>query len=580
MFKKMVWSKFAALTISACCANAYASVELGNYTSIPTGSWSEALAVGDLNNDGLDDVALITSTYFDPDNDYKLKIYLQNESGNLDSPVNYPLIEDYTRQPGSIALGDLNNDGLLDVVVGLDRGYIQVFVQNQAGGLQLQDTIQTSHSTRISVGDLNGDGLADISGISWSGNDIGVFYQTLAGLDHQAETFHAPHGGYNDMVLGDINNDGKNDIVVMSGQGYNYDNLAVVESDRFGNLGTTRLYDLGGDQLSNGVAITDTNNDGKNDVVVTYGGNQPTSMIAVFLQDDAGYLAQPVSYQSYDIPEAIIAADLNNDQQDELLVLHGGWYALGVYEQFDNTILPEQLFSIGSASNYNPQGISVGDINNDGANDVVIADYNNGMVILHGLVPTNGIAPVSIAGNDQSVEQNSSVQLDGTGSYDDDGAIVNYTWSQVSGTSVQLNNVSDGVVALTSPVLPPSFSEDLVFELTVTDNDGLSTADTVVITIQANQAPVADAGSDYSVKQRRAGVLDASLSNDDGEIVSYSWTQLTGSPVAIENASETVAAFTAPALKKLKSEVLVFRVMVTDNLGQTSTDTVSVLVTK
>lgn len=93
-----------------------------------TGSRAEAVAVADLNNDGRDDVVVSTSSNFDPENDFKLKIFLQDEYGQLQEPVDYLLDGDGTTLPKSIDVGDLNGDGLLDIAVAFDGERIDIFL--------------------------------------------------------------------------------------------------------------------------------------------------------------------------------------------------------------------------------------------------------------------------------------------------------------------------------------------------------------------------------------------------------------------------------------------------------------------
>jgi hypothetical protein len=200
------------------------------------------------------------------------------------------------------------------------------------------------------------------------------------------------HGGYDDLEVGDINGDGRDDVIVMSGQLYADDDLGVLLQTPEGSMNGPFYYDLGGDQLTSGVGVGDVTGDGLNDVVVSYGGNRPSSSIAVFPQTALGTLGPPVSLASYDIPEPVEIADLDGDGRQDVVVLHGGWNELGVYLQRpDGTLDPaEQLYPIPYASHYNPHGLAVGDLNGDGAPDIAIADYNNGLVVLYGTGPVGG----------------------------------------------------------------------------------------------------------------------------------------------------------------------------------------------
>ncbi len=94
-----------------------------------------------------------------------------------------------------------------------------------------------------------------------------------------------------------------------------------------------------------------------------------------------------------------------------------------------------------------------------------------------------------------------------------------------------------------------------------------------------NIAPVADAGSDQTVDSQAIVTLDASISSDsDGTVVSYLWSQTSGSTVTLNDTSSVTPTFTAPSLTVLES--LIFQVLVTDNDGATASASVTITVNR
>lgn len=93
--------------------------------------------------------------------------------------------------------------------------------------------------------------------------------------------------------------------------------------------------------------------------------------------------------------------------------------------------------------------------------------------------PTNQ-KPTANAGQDQTVNEQTQVTLEGAGT-DSDGSIANYNWVQLSGNSVELTGHDSANLVFNSPVAKTEAL--LEFELTVTDNDGATAKDTVQVTV-------------------------------------------------------------------------------------------------
>ena len=181
-------------------------------------------------------------------------------------------------------------------------------------------------------------------------------------------------------------------------------------------------------------------------------------------------------------------------------------------------------------------------------------------------------SPVSNAGLDQITSYNQIVTLDGSLSADSDGTISSYVWSQISGTGVELSSAIEQTTTFTSP----SVEGNLVFRLVVVDDQSASDSDTVTISVvNTNIDPVAIAGEDQIVGFNDPVTLDGSLSSDsDGTISSYLWSQISGQSVTLSVANEAITTFTAPT----QEDILVFELLVSDELGGSSSDTTSILI--
>jgi serine protease len=146
-----------------------------------------------------------------------------------------------------------------------------------------------------------------------------------------------------------------------------------------------------------------------------------------------------------------------------------------------------------------------------------------------------------------------TLTLDGSGSFDPDGTIVSYEWKE------------GGVVLGDSASLTQEFGVgEHGVTLTVTDDEGAVGADTVTVTVLANQAPAADAGPDQSATIGQNVILNGSGSSDpDGTIVSYEWNFGDG------NTADGVAASHSYAAEGS----YVVTLTITDNGGLTAMDT-------
>jgi len=187
--------------------------------------------------------------------------------------------------------------------------------------------------------------------------------------------------------------------------------------------------------------------------------------------------------------------------------------------------------------------------------------------------------PVVNAGTDISTTSVSTVQLAASGS-DAEGSVT-FQWSQVTGPAVSLSSTTIPNPTFTAPVVSTG-SITIVCRLTVTDSNGVSVSDTVNITVNApastNTPPQASAGANLTSPEGSSVQLSGSGSDAESS-VTVNWTQTSGPTVSLTGATGTTPGFTAPQVATGATQLLTFRLTVTDAQGLTATDTVSVTVT-
>ena len=187
-------------------------------------------------------------------------------------------------------------------------------------------------------------------------------------------------------------------------------------------------------------------------------------------------------------------------------------------------------------------------------------------------------APVANAGSaiTISLPQNSTT-LSGASSFDADGTIASFAWTQVSGPSSSVMTGTNTGTATVSGLITGVYT----FQLTVTDNNNATDNDQVVVTVnpapvKVNIPPTADAGpNDTLILPSSTFTLNAGRSTDpDGNIVSYQWKLLSG-PNTPVNSSLSMPQVSLSGLIKGEYQ---YEVTVTDDDGATATSTMKIVV--
>ena len=231
-----------------------ANVGSGSYPGISPLS----IAVGDFNRDGKLDLAVGNWT------SNNVSVLLGNGDGTFQAAVDYAT----GSEPESVAVGDFNGDGKLDLVISnCLSSNVSVLLGNGDGTFQAAVNYGTgSDSSSVAVGDFNGDGKLDlaVSNSSTSDDNVSVLLGNGDGTFQPAVNYGvgvSPRA----LALGDFNGDGKIDLVTAN---IDSNNVSVLFGNGDGTFRASVDYPGGPLPLPESLAVGDFNGDGRLDLAV------------------------------------------------------------------------------------------------------------------------------------------------------------------------------------------------------------------------------------------------------------------------------------------------------------------------
>jgi hypothetical protein len=326
----------------------------------PAGSEPRSVAVGDFDQDGHVDLAIVNS-----DSD-TVSVLLGNGDGSFQTARNFPA----GKNPDSVAVADFDGDRHLDLVVANEgSGTLSVFLGNGDGSFQPARNFSAgSVPVSVAVGDFDGDGHLDLAVVN--DTNAGTVSVLLGKGDGSFQTLRTFPAGYSpsSLVVGDFNGDDHLDLAVTDSYAGNTStgSVSVLLGNGDGSFQAARNVPV---RKPWSLAVGDFDGDGHLDLVVTHGYD-----VSVLLGNGDGNFQTARNSPAENGFVAI--GDFNRDGHLDLagLSFFNVRVLLGGGDGSFQTLPASYMAGRG------PAALAVADFNGDGFPDLAIANYGSGDV--------------------------------------------------------------------------------------------------------------------------------------------------------------------------------------------------------
>ena len=424
-FKIMISLAFIILICTIGEKTAQAAISISPPTYCQVGSWPGAVAAGDFNNDGKNDLIVLNG------NSHSYSVLLGDGKFGF-TRADYDL-GDYCG-PSGIAVFDFNGDGNLDFVVSKQNcDLVELYYGKGDGTFTSASSYNVNKPQGIAIGDFNKDGYEDIAVGSYdyaSSSHYGVY--VIFGKDGSTDgkLFNDPvpylqgHFVYK-LTVGDFNNDGYEDIAAAE---YDNNNVAVLLNDHNGSF-TSPSNNSFTDTLK-GIASGDFNGDGKCDLAAI---TCSTDAYVLLGNGDGTFDKTQYDISNYSLDVSV--NDINNDGKMDIIMSTYSGCGITILEgNGDGTF--KNYVTIPCETSSQPDAVTCSDFDGDGAVDIAVAEQMGGKVAFFRNTMKDAIANVQLSSSENKVGTASTVNVSVTTNGIPDNSTVTAEFLHSDGTEL------------------------------------------------------------------------------------------------------------------------------------------------
>jgi hypothetical protein len=278
----------------------------------------------------------------------------------------------------------MNEDETLDLVLsaGQSDGEVSVLIGNGTGTFQERTVTNVGMQLAdIAQGDFDGDDHVDVAVLDRMDNDSGVYVLNGVGDGTFREPVFLPISRFPGTIeAADLDEDGSIDLLA-SLHSQDFGEVIYFRNDGTGAFPAQERIPVDGNGLR-GLEYVDMTGDQVPDLVTLI---FLSPAIAVFPASGEGKFDSPILSPTFQSPEGFAFAHLNDDTFLDIATVHrrrpGSQVSLGISLGNGDGTFQE---SLGSEINASPLRLSIGDVDRDGAADIILPATTSGVLVLFG----------------------------------------------------------------------------------------------------------------------------------------------------------------------------------------------------
>ncbi|MBC8353202.1 MAG: VCBS repeat-containing protein [Planctomycetes bacterium] len=376
----LVTGNWGSDNISILYGDANGTIGEQRTISLTGGVAPAAIAIGDLNGDGWADLVTANSKSRDSSEDHTISVVQSDGLGGFHRAVVLPL--GHRGSPSAVVIRDFNGDSRPDIAVANATGNdVSVLIQATNGDFDLSANIsleQGATPRAITAGDFDDNGTVDLATANQGSDDIAILLGTGDGSFAAARILGVGREP-SSIVTYDFNRDGMDDIATGD---EDTDTVSIVLANGDGTFATAIAYQLDASNTYpppkfglRSLAISDFDGDDLPDIATA---NVVADSVSILLGSQQFSYGGPIRYRtnSGDDPTDVAYGDFDSDTIPDMIVANAASHDLSLYSGYGDGTFSEPVF-VPLPGGESPVAIRVVDLNDDGHADVVTANQNS-----------------------------------------------------------------------------------------------------------------------------------------------------------------------------------------------------------